>query len=201
VPIVVRQIVLTCPPCNLFGLTVRPAVAVFLAAIALVQEPLVVALELVVEDDASNPTALAAETFLDALVGAIDVVVMRQLARLSEAGPERLKGLVRAVVAFVSVGFEKISPTVPQDNGAVVRTEWRRTYQALLLEVSLGLASVVTAVVEVAFGDDAEGTDGGEQPALGAVDVVHAIAFSNWPALRAAWQVEVLCEHITRVAV
>ena len=36
VPIVVRQIVFTRPPCNLFGLTVRPAVAVLLASVALV---------------------------------------------------------------------------------------------------------------------------------------------------------------------
>jgi hypothetical protein len=57
VPIVVRQVVLTRPPCNLFGLTVRPAVAVLLPSIALVQEALIVALELVVEDD---PPDLAA---------------------------------------------------------------------------------------------------------------------------------------------
>ena len=65
------------PPCNLFGLTVRPAVAVLLASVALVEESLVVALQLVVEDDAPNPTALAAETFLGALVGAIDLGVVR----------------------------------------------------------------------------------------------------------------------------
>jgi hypothetical protein len=70
-----------------------------------------------------------------------------------------------------------------------------------LLEVPLGLASVVTAVVKVAFSDDAEGTDGGEHPALGAIDVVHAIALSHRPALTAAWQVEVLCEHVARVAI
>jgi hypothetical protein len=44
VPIVVRQLVLPRPPSNLFGFTVRPTVAVFLATIALVQEPLIVAL-------------------------------------------------------------------------------------------------------------------------------------------------------------
>ena len=56
---VVRQLVFPRPPCNLFGFTVRPAVAVLLASIALVQEALIVALQLVVEDDAPNPTALA----------------------------------------------------------------------------------------------------------------------------------------------
>ena len=56
-PIVVLQLVFTRPACNLFGLTVRPAVAVLLAAIALVEESLIVALQFVVEDD---PPDLAA---------------------------------------------------------------------------------------------------------------------------------------------
>ena len=49
--------------------------------------------------------------------------------------------------------------------------------------------------------DDAKGADGGEHPAFGAVDLVHAIAFSHRPALTAAWQVEVLREHVARVAI
>jgi len=60
VPIVVRQLVFPRPPCNLFRLTVRPAVTVLLASVALVQEALIVTLQFVVEDDAPNPTALAA---------------------------------------------------------------------------------------------------------------------------------------------
>ena len=93
VPIVVRQLVLARPPRDLLGLAIRPAVAVLLAAIALVQEALIVALQLVVEDDAPNPAALAAEALLGALVGAIDLGVVRQLARLPEAGVEGLAGL------------------------------------------------------------------------------------------------------------
>ena len=114
VPIVVRQLVFPRPTCNLFGLTVRPAVAVLLAAIALVQEPLIVALELVVEDDAPDPAASVPQSLLGALVGAIDLGVVRQLARLSDAGVEGLAGLVRAVVTFVSVGFEQVSSAVRQ---------------------------------------------------------------------------------------
>ena len=92
VPVVVRQLVLPRPPRDLFGLSIRPAVAVLLAAIALVQEPLIVALQLVVEDDAPNPPALVPEALLGALVGAIDLGVVRQLARLPEAGVEGLAG-------------------------------------------------------------------------------------------------------------
>ena len=114
VPIVVRQLVFPRPTRNLFGLTVRPAVAVLLAAIALVEESLIVALQLVVEDDAPNPTALAAETLLGALVGAIDVRVMRELARLSDTGVEGLAGLVVAVVTLVAVGLEQVTSAVRQ---------------------------------------------------------------------------------------
>src|SRR5688500_14290192 len=82
VPFVVRQIVPARPLRDLLGLAIRPAVAVLLPSIALVEESLIVALQLVVEDDAPNPTALAAETLLGALVGAIDLGVVGQLARL-----------------------------------------------------------------------------------------------------------------------
>jgi hypothetical protein len=65
--------------------------------------------------------------------------------------------------------------------------------------VTLGSAAVLATIVEIALGHDAEGTNGGEHAALGAVDLVSAIAFSNWPALTATWQVEIFREHIARV--
>src|SRR6478736_2980624 len=82
VPIVVRQLVFPRPPCNLFGLTVRPAVAVLLASVALVQESLIVALQLVVEDDPPDPAASIPQSLLGALVGAINLGVVRQLTWL-----------------------------------------------------------------------------------------------------------------------
>ena len=123
VAVVVRQLVFPRPPCNLFGFTVRPAVAVLLASVALVQEALIVALELVVEDDPANPTTLVPQSLLRALVGAIDPGVVRQLARLSEPSVESLSWLVRAVVAFVSIGLEEVSPALGQNDGASVRAD------------------------------------------------------------------------------
>ena len=122
-PIVVRQFILARPPCNLFGLAVRPAVTVLLAAIAFVEESLVVALQLVVEDDAPDPAAPIPQSLRGALVGTIDLGVVRQLARLSEAGPERLTGLVRAVVALVAVGLQEVTSSVRQRYGAIVSAE------------------------------------------------------------------------------
>jgi hypothetical protein len=51
--------------------------------------------------------------------------------------------------------------------------------------------------MEIAFGDDAKGADGGEHAAFRPVNLVHAIALSHWPALTAARQVEISREHVT----
>jgi len=53
----------------------------------------------------------------------------------------------------------------------------------------------------VAFRHHAEGPDCGKHPAFLAVDFIHTIAVSHWPTLTATGQVEVLCEHITRVPI
>ena len=123
VPIVVRQLVFPRPACDLFGLTIRSAVAVLLPSIALVEEALIIALELVVESDAAHPSTSASQALVGALVGAIDLGVVRQLARLPEAGVEGLARLVRAVVAFATVGLEEVPAALSQDDGAVVRAE------------------------------------------------------------------------------
>jgi hypothetical protein len=78
---------------------------------------------------------VAAETLLGALVGAIDVGVVRQLARLSDAGVEGLSGLVRAAVAFVSVSFEEVPATVRQRHSSIVRAERRGLDQPFLFEM------------------------------------------------------------------
>jgi hypothetical protein len=62
------------------------------------------------------------------------------------------------------------------------------------------LTGALAAVVEVALGHDAKGADGGEHPAFLAVDLVHAIAFSGWPAFTPPRQVQVFREYISRIA-
>jgi hypothetical protein len=92
-----------------------------------------------------------------------------------------------AVVALVPIRLEEVPATVAEDDGAVVRAECRRANQALSFEVPLGLASVLATVVEVALCDDTKGADGGEHPALGAVDLVHSVTFSYRTATAASW--------------
>jgi hypothetical protein len=45
---------------------------------------------------------------------------MRQFARLSEAGVERLARLPRALLPLVSIRFEEVSAALCQDHSAVV---------------------------------------------------------------------------------
>src|SRR5215216_3472166 len=62
----------------------------FLPRFAFVQKTLIVALELVVQDDAVHSTALLAQALLGSDVGGKDLGVVRQLARLPEACVEGL---------------------------------------------------------------------------------------------------------------
>src|SRR5688572_17828210 len=61
VPILVRQLVIDGPAMDLLRRSIRPAVTVGSTAIALLQKLLVIALELVVEDDSADQRALFAE--------------------------------------------------------------------------------------------------------------------------------------------
>jgi hypothetical protein len=124
---------------------------------------------------------------------------VRQLARLSEAGVERLAWLPGPFL-LAPIRFEQVSATVGEDDSAVVRAEWRHVQQTLAFEVVLGSARVLPTVVKIAFGHDAKGADGGEHPGFRAVDLVHTITFPYWPALTTARQVEILGEHLPRAA-
>ena len=68
VSVVVRQVVLASPPRDLLRLAVRPPIAILLTAIALVEEPLIVALEFVVEDDTVDAATLFPQSLLCTLV-------------------------------------------------------------------------------------------------------------------------------------
>jgi hypothetical protein len=157
--VVVREVVFPSPACNLLRLPVRSSVAVLPPAIALMQEALVVALQLVVQDDAIDSAALFTEALLGAHVGAIDLRVVRQLARLSETGIERLARLPRAFLSLVPIHVEEVPTAVGQDDGAVIRTEWRCVQKPLPFEMSLGAAGVLAAVVEIALGHDSKRPD------------------------------------------
>jgi hypothetical protein len=126
ITVLVRQVVFARPSCDLLRLPVRPAIAILPAAIAFVQESLVVALQLIVQDHAIYSPALLAQPLLGAEVSAVDLRVVRQLTRLSEARVERLAWLPGAFL-LAPIRFEQVSAPIAQNDGAIIRAEGGRT--------------------------------------------------------------------------
>jgi hypothetical protein len=105
----VRQVVLTRPAFDLAAIAIGSSIAVWSAAVPLLEPFLILALELVVEDDAPNLRALVAEPFLFSQVGAIELDVVRQLSRPAHAGAE---ALLPRIVAVAAVGFQEVVATL-----------------------------------------------------------------------------------------
>ncbi len=78
----VRQLLFPCPRTDLVRFPIRSTVAVLITPVPFLQEPLVLALQLVVENDAPDPPANLAQPYLGACVGAVDLRVVRELSRL-----------------------------------------------------------------------------------------------------------------------
>jgi hypothetical protein len=138
---------------------------------------------------------------MGALVRSVDLRVVRQLAGLPQGRIERLPRLPRALESLLPIRFEQVAAAVCEGYCAIVRAEWGRPKQALTFEVAVGSSGVLAPIVEVALGHNAKSADGGEHPALGAVDLIDALAVPHWLALTAGWQIEVFREHIARVAI
>jgi hypothetical protein len=112
--------VLPCPAGNLFGLTIRSAVGVLPPSIAVVEEALIVAFELVVENESANLSTTTPQALVGALIRPIHLGVVRELTGLPDAGIERLAEFVAAVRALEAVRFEQISAALRQDDDSVV---------------------------------------------------------------------------------
>jgi hypothetical protein len=126
---------------------------------------------------------LVPESFLRALIGPIDLRVVRELARLSEACVE---GLVRLLRAVVTVGLEEIATAICQDDGTVGGTERSGSNQPFMSKVPQTAVNVRGAVAQVVLGQDPKRANGCQRVALGTVDLVRALALADQFAVRAA---------------
>ena len=127
VPLVVaRQFVLPGPVLNLQRVTVGSAIAVVTIAIALLQELLILAFQVVLEDDAVDVRAFVAEAVGFLRIGAIEFRVMLQFARLRDAGIESL-AVARVIVH--TPRFQQIASLLGQRDDAVVAVEADRLHQ------------------------------------------------------------------------
>ena len=163
VPIGVGQVVLGCPFSNLGFVAIRPAVTVGAAAIPLLEELLILALELVVQNDALDACAARLEALRFALVRAVDLRVVLDLARLLQVRVERL-AVVAAAVAIATVRLEQIAPALGQhDDVIAVAVERHGPNKTLLPQVPeiafAWVGGAVVVVTQIARRDDTEGAD------------------------------------------
>jgi hypothetical protein len=97
--VVVRELVLARPILDLVRLTVWPAVVPLALAIAFVQPLLILAFELVIEDDPPDACAALGELLSFPEIGAIHLRVVLDFAVLDQAGVELLAMFTAAIDA------------------------------------------------------------------------------------------------------
>ena len=198
----VRQVVLEGPVVDLFGRAVRVAVVVATLPIALVQPALIVALELVVEDDAVDARSAGLQALCLALVGAIDLDVVFEFALAFDTVVERLA----AILIAIAVPLEKAAPVLRQRHCRLAVTGHTNGLDEPLLAQVSEIAGPrvgwpVVAVAEITTGDHSEGADGGQGARLRTAKRVLAIAVTHQLAIGAARQVQLTREDFTRVVV
>ena len=119
VAVVLRQVVLFSPEMNLVRCSVGASIAVGLASIPLLEEPLIVALELGLEHDALHCGASVVQAFRSLKERPIDLRVVRQLFRLLEATVELLAG----ISDLAAIGFEQLFSTLGEHDECPVTTD------------------------------------------------------------------------------
>lgn len=156
-----RQVVFVRPLADLLFVAVRSSVAVGAVAVVLLQELLVLALQVLLEDDAPDVEAavLVLEACLLLAVRRVKVRVVVDFAGPANAGVERLRGLV---VALEGVGIEQVTALLREDYTALIAAEIDSLDEPLGAEVAKG----VVVDVEVLFGHDAEGAHRGKCSAV-----------------------------------
>ena len=129
----VRKVVVVRPLRDFSGFAIRAAIRIVAIPIAFVEPPLVVALELVVEDDSIDPRAVLLQAFCFAFEGSIDLDLVFQFALASDARVERLA----AVSVAVAMALEQ-APSVLRERHGVVARAWhaRGLDQALFTEMA-----------------------------------------------------------------
>jgi hypothetical protein len=163
----VRQVVLARPLTDLICGSIGVSVVVVSVLVALVQPALVLALELVVEDDALDVGAALQQARLCLAVGAIDLEVVLEFTRARQA---RVEGLVVLVVA-VSMALEKAAAIFRQDHRPITITGHPDGLdQPLLAKVSqvarAWIGRSIVVIPEITTGDHSKRTNGRERTRL-----------------------------------
>lgn len=124
--VVAGKVVLPCPVLDLQRIAIGSAIAVVTIAIALLQELLILAFQVVLEDDPVDVRAFVTQAFGFLRVGAIEFGVMLQFARLRDSGMESL-AVARVIVQ--TSRFQQIPSLFGQGDDGVVAVEADRLHQ------------------------------------------------------------------------
>ena len=116
----VRELVVTGPCFDFMRVPIRGSVAVRSTAIVVLEKPLVLGLEVLLEDHAADLATLFAETLFRPEVGAIERRVVGQLTRPADAGMERL---VAGIAGVAPVGIEQAASPRSQGDCTLASVE------------------------------------------------------------------------------
>jgi hypothetical protein len=190
----VRQPVFARPVFDLGRRAVRPAVAVAVTAIALLQEALVFAFQLAVQFDAEDPRVACLEARRGLEIGAIELRVVGALPRAVCA---RVEGLA-TLRASVSVAFEQAAPVPRQRHGPFALIQRHTLDESLPLE-GAEIVAISARISQIPVGHHSKRTDGCERPRLRSVQRVVAVAIAHELAVWTVWQVEPSAEDVSRI--
>ena len=194
----VREVVLERPLLDLAWVSVRMAVVVVVFTIAFMQPLLVLALQLLVQDDVVDLDVAHFQALGDAQIGLVDLHVVFELSLAFEAGVELLSGIAVTIAVMV----EQVASTIGQDHGDVAAAvKSNRVHEALLAQMSQIAAAracrLPRVVSQVARRHDTKRTNSRERARLRAAHGVRAVArIVDDLSLASTRQVEVAHEHV-----
>jgi len=116
----VREVVFMRPYFDVSVVAIRPPVAVWPPAIRLLEPFLILALELVLENDAADICALFTKALLFTQVRPIELDVVGQLPRPAHAG---IEDLCACVVGVAAVGFQEVATWLRERQCALATVE------------------------------------------------------------------------------
>jgi hypothetical protein len=199
----VREVVFERPLLDLPLVPIRVSVVVVAIPIALVEPLLILALELVVQDDALDVGVAFVQALSDAQVSLVYLRVVFELALAFEA---RIELLARVVVVD-SMGLQQVPAAVGQNDGDIApAVQPHGVDQTLLAEVpkvaAAGIGLAPGMVAQLTRGHHPKRANGGQRAGLRAAQRV--LAFTRVVhnlSLASTWQVEVAHKYVARVTI
>jgi hypothetical protein len=170
--------------------------------VAFVEPALILAPQLVVEDDALDVRTALQETVLGLFVRAMDLEVVFEFSFAPQARVERL----RVLVIVIAVALKEAAPALRQAHRMVaVSGHARGLDQPLFAQVpqvaGAWISGAAIVVAEITTGDHSERANGRERSRFGAAQRVLAISIVHQLALWPARQVNMSAERVPDLAV